>query len=145
MRRQDGSMGGCAWSWSCPGYDGADASLPFPSHPRLHWLGQCSCLLAAFNCKLQGCRKMATSHGPHSTLAVQLAKMKVIYLPAQWAWGHPELHSMSVKSRRCFTTTSQPGIYSTSSILPPPVLLSSTSFSSRLPGQMSKDKAAKIF
>lgn len=58
--------------------------FPFPSPTDLGGEHCCSCLHRAFNCKLQGCRKMATSHGPHSTVAVQLAKMKVIYLPAQW-------------------------------------------------------------
>ncbi|KAL7727484.1 hypothetical protein ACLKA6_002108 [Drosophila palustris] len=66
----------------------AAESWELPDHGIDSLSGYRSWLQAAFNCKLLGSRKMATSHGQHSTL-VQLAKMKVIYLLAQWAWGRP--------------------------------------------------------
>lgn len=124
---------------------------PLPLPPDLGGVHCCSCLHRAFNCKLQGCRKMATSHGPHSTLAVQLAKMKVIYLPAQWTcvwWmgaGCGTMPSCTQCQLNPDAALRQPLNLAFTPVCPFGCTCSS-SFSRLLqPGQMSKDKAAKIF
>jgi len=88
--------------------------------------------------QLQGRRKMATSHGPHQeSLLHAPAPCTVLHGERRRKGGHlfaqqaglsaALLHSLSVKSRRCITTTLP--LFSR-----PPVAR-----------QMSEDKAAKIF